>query len=144
MNNVDLLGRLIADPEVRYSGGDKPTAIANFTLAVSRRKKVEGKPDADFIRCTAFGKTAETLEKYVKKGQPLVVNGSITTDDYTDKDGKKVYTTKVTVSSIEFVPKVASDNARADSNNTSQDNSMTDGGFVNVPNNIDSDFLPFA
>ena len=71
MNKVILMGRLARDPEVRYTQGEKTTAIANFSLAVDRRFKREGEPTADFFNCTAFGKTAETIEKYLKKLKTL-------------------------------------------------------------------------
>ena len=63
-NKVIMMGRLTRDPEVRYSNDNK--AVANFTLAVDRRFKRDGDPDADFFFCTAFGKTAEFAEKYLK------------------------------------------------------------------------------
>ena len=68
MNRVILMGRLVRDPEIRYSQGEKSTAVARFSLAVDRKFKQEGQPTADFITCLAFGKRAEFLEKYCKKG----------------------------------------------------------------------------
>lgn len=64
MNKVILMGRLTRDPDIRYSQGENATAIARFSLAVDRRFKQEGQPNADFINCLAFGKRAEFLEKY--------------------------------------------------------------------------------
>lgn len=95
MNIAILLGRPTADPEIRYTRDGKP--IASFTLAVDRIK--EG---ADFIRCQAWEKNAEFAEKYVKKGKRILVEGRIRTGSYDDKDGKKVYTTDIVVSRIEF------------------------------------------
>ena len=68
MNKVILMGRLAREPEVRYSQGTEPLAIARYTLAVNRRFKRQGEPEADFINCVAFGKTGEFAEKYFKKG----------------------------------------------------------------------------
>ena len=67
MNRVILMGRIVRDPEIRYSQGEKSTAVARFSLAVDRKFKQEGQPTADFINCLAFGKRAEFLEKYCKK-----------------------------------------------------------------------------
>lgn len=100
MNNVQLVGKLVRDPEVRYSANGK--AVARFTVACSRRFKTEGQPDADFISCLSFGKTAEFVEKYFSKGKWIGLTGSINTGSY-EKDGKKVYTTDVLVDNVEFV-----------------------------------------
>lgn len=91
------------DPDVRYSQGQKTTAIARFSLAVNRKYKVSGQPDADFINCCAFGKTAELIEKYIHKGNQLAVVGHIQTSNYTNKEGQKVYQTDVIVDSIDFI-----------------------------------------
>lgn len=95
MNQVVLFGRMVADPEVRYTNNKKATC--RFKVAVNRIS--EG---ADFIQCIAWEKTAENLGKYVKKGDRVLVNGSITTGSY-EKDGKKVYTTDVTARTIQFL-----------------------------------------
>lgn len=76
MNKVILMGRLTKDPDIRYSQGEKSTAVARFSLAVDRKFKQEGQPTADFINCLAFGKRAEFIEKYCRKGTKLVVEGS--------------------------------------------------------------------
>ena len=75
MNKVVLMGRLTRDPDVRYSQGEPPLAIARYTLAVDRRFKRNGEQDADFINCVAFGRTAEFAEKYLKQGTKMVVSG---------------------------------------------------------------------
>lgn len=100
MNKVILMGRLVKDSEVRY-GGANNSAVARFTLAVDRKFKKDGEPTADFINCVAFGKTAEFLEKYGKKGTKFIVEGRIQTGSY-EKDGKKVYTTDIAIESVEF------------------------------------------
>ena len=94
MNKVILIGRLTKEPEVRYSQGENPTAVARYSLAVERRFK---KDETDFINCVAFGKSGEFAEKFLKKGMKIAVSGRIQTGSYTDKDGKKVYTTDVVV-----------------------------------------------
>ena len=95
MNNVQLSGRLTADPVVRYTQTNK--AVCTFTLAVNRMKKDE----ADFIRCQAWEKQAELMQKYVHKGDRLIVEGSIRTGSY-EKNGQKMYTTDVLANHIEF------------------------------------------
>ena len=87
INSVNLTGRLTAEPEVRYTDGG--TSVARFTLAVDRRFKQEGGPTADFPRCVAFGKTAEFIEKYFKKGMKMELTGRIQTGSYTNQEGKK-------------------------------------------------------
>jgi single-strand DNA-binding protein len=101
MNSVVLVGRLTRDPDVRYNPNGM--GIARFTVAVDRRIKREGQPEADFISCVAFGKTAEFLEKYFTKGKLIGLSGSIQTGSYTNKDGQKVYTTDVVAENVEFV-----------------------------------------
>ena len=95
MNKAILMGRLAKDPEIRYTQGATPIAIARYTLAVNRRFKKEGEPEADFISCVAFGKAAEFIEKYAKKGQRIAVAGSLSTRSYEDKEGHKKYVTEV-------------------------------------------------
>ena len=94
MNNVNLLGRLTADPEIRNGSS---TLVARYTLAVNR-----GKDEADFISCVAFGKSAEFAEKYLKKGMQIGITGSIRTGSYVNKEGVKVYTTDVVVYQHDF------------------------------------------
>ena len=102
MNKIILMGRLTKDHEVRYSQGEKPMAIARYTLAVERKFKRDGEPNADFINCIAFGKNGEFAEKYLHKGIKILVEGRIQTGSYTNKDGVKVYTTDVVVEICEF------------------------------------------
>ena len=104
MNKVILMGRLTRDPEIRYSQGDNPTAVARYTLAVDRRFRRNGDGDqsADFIGCVAFGRSAEFAEKYFRQGLKIIVTGRIQTGSYTNRDGQKVYTTDVVVEDQEF------------------------------------------
>lgn len=96
MNNVSLIGRLTADPEIRDA---KETTVARFSLAVDRL----GSEEADFIRCVAFGKAAEFVEDYFVKGLRVGVSGRIQTGKYEDKDsGKTIYTTDVICERLDF------------------------------------------
>lgn len=132
MNNVVLVGNLVRDPEVK--GGDKP--VCRFTVACSRSfKNAEGNYDSDFISCVAFGKTAEFVEKYFKKGQKIGVTGEIRTGSYTKDDGSKVYTTDVSVSNVEFVSKKSEGSGETAA-------AKVDSGFVNVPDGVE-EALPF-
>lgn len=133
MNSVIMSGRLTADPQVRVTNGDKPITIANFTLAVDRIGKDAG---ADFINCTAFDKTAELMEKYVKKGNKIIAEGRIATGSYTDKDGKKVYTTSVTVSRVEFC-------FGKNENEAAHPEIATADGFMTLPLGVEDEGLPF-
>lgn len=144
MNTVQLVGRLVADPEVRYSAGANQMCIARFTVAVDRRFKREGEPDADFITCKAFGKQGEFLEKYFSKGKRIGLVGRIQTGNYTNKDGQKVYFTEVICDQVEFVDnKGESGNSNQSSFNNNDSGSKTDDmGFVNIPDSIEEE-LPF-
>lgn len=102
MNKAVLVGRLTKDPEVRYTQGQNQIAVAHYTVAVDRRYKRDGEPEADFIRCVSFGKSAEFAEKYFTKGMRVAVSGHIQTGSYKDKDGRTVYTTDVIVEEHEF------------------------------------------
>lgn len=151
MNKVILMGRLTRDPDVKYTAGDNPMAIARYTLAVDRRFKRENEATADFISCIAFGKAAEFAEKYFRQGIRIVVSGRIQTGSYTNRDGNKVYTTDVVVEEQEF----AENKNNAAGNNNVQDNtaagqqsgnqgvSVDADGFMNIPDGIDEE-LPFS
>lgn len=103
MNKVILMGRLTRDPDVRYGGSEANKAVARYTLAVDRRgRQEEGLQTADFINCVAFGKSGEWAEKYLKRGTKITISGRIQTGSYTDRDGRKVYTTDVIVEDQEF------------------------------------------
>ncbi len=153
MNSVVLMGRLTRDPEVRYSSGDNPLAIARYTLAVDRRFKRDGEPTADFIRCVAFGRSAEFAEKYFHQGIKIAVSGRIQTGSYQNRDGNTVYTTEVVVENQEFAEsKAASDASRNAFQNSrpapapapmpEPEIEAPDDDFMNIPEGIDED-LPF-
>lgn len=137
MNKVILLGRLTRDPEVRYSQGNEPMAIARYGLAVNRRFKREGEQEADFINCVAFGNNAEFAEKYLQKGKKILVEGRIQTGSYTNRDGVKVYTTDIVIESQEFAESKSSGQ-----NTQERPQPATDAdGFMNIPDGIEE--LPF-
>lgn len=140
MNKVILMGRATKDPEIRYSQGEQAMAIARFHLAVERRYKKEGESTADFISCLAFGKTAEIIEKYVFQGKKLVVEGRIQTGSYTNKEGVKVYTTEVVIENLEFAESRSAEEGR---NGTSRPVSTNADGFMNIPDNVEDEGLPF-
>lgn len=145
MNKVILMGRLVRDPEVRYSQGENATAVARYTLAVDRRfNRNNGEDSADFIGCVAFGRSAEFAERYLHKGTKLVVTGRIQTGSYTNKDGVRVYTTDVVVEEQEFAE---SKNASGQSEGgysapARPTNTSISDGFMNIPDGIDEE-LPF-
>lgn len=107
MNSVELIGRLVRDPEVRYAG-ESQMAVATFTLAIDRMSKGERK--ADFPRIKVFGRQAENCEKYLHKGSLAGIAGSIQTGNYQNKNGETVYTTDVVANRVEFLdPKASSE-----------------------------------
>ena len=139
MNKVILMGRLVRDPEVRYSQGDNATAVARYTLAVNRKFKKDGDPTADFISCVVFGRSAKFTEKYFRKGMQVAISGRIQTGSYTNKDGQKVYTTDVVVEEQEFAESKAA--SQQNQNNASGSVPSSD-DFMNIPDGIDEE-LPF-
>ena len=132
MNKVFLIGRAVKDTECRYTQGDEPIAVANYTLAVNRRGKND---EADFIRCVAFGKSAEFAEKYIKKGTKMAVVGRIQTGSY-KKDDQTHYTTDVIVEEQEFAQ------AKGDSEGKSEEPKSAD-GFMDIPDSLVEE-LPFV
>lgn len=148
MNKVILMGRLTRDPEVRYTQGEQPMAIARYSLAVDRRfarNNQEGQQTADFISCVAFGKNGEFAEKYLHKGTKIVVEGRIQTGSYTNKDGVKVYTTDIVVESQEFAESknAQSGNGGAEGGYANSQQPQADAdGFMNIPDGIEE--LPFT
>ena len=127
MNKWVGMGRITADPNVRYSQGENSRPIARYTLAVDRRKaNADGQREADFIRCVAFDRQAEFAEKFLKQGTKILVVGRIQTGSYTNKDGQKVSTTDIVVEEHEFVE------SKASAGNTQNGN---DGGQFRQPNN---------
>lgn len=130
MNKVILMGRLTKDPEVRYTNGGK--TIGSFSIAVDRRFKSEGQPEADFFTCVTFGKQAEFVEKYLKKGTKILLSGQIQNNNY-EKDGVKHYNTQIVVDEIEFAESKRSQ---------SEEPSSKDDSFMAIPDDA-GDELPF-
>lgn len=132
------MGRLTKDPEVRYLQGENAMAIARYTLAVDRKFKRDGEPNADFINCIAFGKNGEFAEKYLHKGIKILADGRWQSGSYTNRDGQKVYTNDCVVENCEF----------AESKNASQSERpkpmpQTDSEFMQIPDGLE-DELPFS
>lgn len=144
MNKAILMGRLTRDPEIRYSQGENQTAIARFTLAADRRFKQEGQKNADFISCIAFGKTADFMERYGKQGVKFVVEGCIQTGSYTNREGRKIYTTDVVVESVEFAESKSSSQEASAGSRQDPYTSPTGDGFMSIPDGIEDEGLPFT
>ena len=138
MNKVIMMGRLTKDPEIRYGQGAGNTVIGAFSIAVDRRFKRDGDPDADFFNCTAFGKTAEFLEKYIHKGTKVVIEGRLQNDTYTNKDGQKVIATKILVDAMEFAESKQA--SAADQPKAPEPDSH---GFMEIPSELEEE-LPFT
>ena len=137
MNKVIEIGRLTKDPDIRYSQGANTTCIARYTLAVDRKFKQEGQPNADFINCIAFGKLGEFAEKYLHKGVKIAVVGRIQTGSYKNKDGNTVYTTDIVVEEQEFC-----ESKSQQSSSQQQPTPSNDDSWMNIPDDVE-DSLPF-
>ena len=143
MNVVTLMGRLTKDPELRYTMGEKSTAICRYTLAVNRNRKRDGEPDADFFRITALGKQGEFAEKYLRKGTKILLEGEIRNNNYTNKDGNMVYQDQIIANSIEFAEsKSAQANNAGFAPEMPAPNASAGDGFMNIPDGVDEE-LPF-
>lgn len=138
MNKVILMGRLVRDPEVRYTQSNQPMAIARFTLAVNRRFKRQGEQDADYIPCVAFGKQGEFAEKYFRKGQMVSVVGRLQVRNWDDNNGNKRITTEVVVEEQYFAEKKS--NAE---NSQKRENDGIGEGFYPIDDDVKDDDLPF-
>lgn len=139
MNIVMLGGRLTKDPEVKKAG---EMAVVDFSIATD--KYIKGERSADFHNCTAFGKTAEFISKFFKKGSYIIVRGNNSSGSYTAKDGHTVYTYKVVVNEVEFGGSKSNDNASTPSNTKSNKKSKSKSNeFIDVPDGADDDGLPF-
>ena len=146
MNKVILMGRLTRDPEIRYSQGERQMAIARYTLAVDRKgQKNENGQQADFIRCVAFDRAAEFADKYLRQGQRVLIEGRIQTGSYQDRDGKTVYTTDIVVEQQEFADSKSEDRGGSGYRTQSRPQPTPVGhdGFMNIPDGVDDEGLPF-
>jgi single stranded DNA-binding protein (ssb) len=153
MNKVILMGRLTRDPEIRCSQSETPVAIARYSLAVNRRFKRDGEPDADFINCVAFGKQGEFAEKFLKKGLMICISGRIQVRNYDDQTGQKHWVTEVIVEEQDFAESKSSFEARMKtesnqsnvntSNSSSTSNNSSDADVSALMDDLDDDDLPF-
>lgn len=153
MNKVILMGRLAREPEVRYSQGTEPLAIARYTLAVNRRFKRKDEPEADFIPCVALGKSGEFAEKYFRKGQLVGVIGRLQVRSWEDKEGKKHWTTEVIIEEQHFAESEkdsgegkAAEQSRpaAASNKPAKQMGLAEQeGFYPIDESVEDDDLPF-
>lgn len=140
MNKVILMGRLTRSPEVRYSQGSEPVAVARYTLAVNRRFKRKDEPEADFIPCVAFGESGEFAEKYFRKGQLVGVIGRLQVRSWEDKEGKKHWTTEVIIEEQHFAESkkdTGEGKAAKESGQAAAD------GFYPIDESVEDEDLPF-
>ena len=152
MNKVVLMGRLTRSPEVRYSQGAEPLAVARYTLAVNRRMKKNGngEQEADFIPCVAFGKSGEFAEKYFRKGQMVAVTGRLQVRSW-DKDGERRYTTEVIIEEQHFAESknsqpAAAEQGRKDTGEgkAAKENGQAPAdGFYPINEGVEEEDLPF-
>lgn len=143
MNAINLLGRLTKDPELRYTSGNN-TAVASFNLAVNRQFAQEGQPQADFLNCVAWSKTAEFVSKYFTKGQQIALQGRLQTRTWDDTEGKKHYVTEVVAEKVFF----AGNKNIGEQSNTSNSAPKTNQDFPETPGDgfypaDEDDDLPF-
>lgn len=144
MNKVILMGRLTRDPDIRVSNtSDRQITVARYTLAVDRRgKKDDNAQTADFISCVAFDRAAEFAEKYLHQGTKVLVTGRIQTGSYTNKEGHKVYTTDVMIEEQEFCESKAAGQGLVGEVKPHQ--TTAEDGFMNLPDGMDDEGLPFS
>lgn len=138
MNKVILMGRLTRSPEVRYSQGAEPVAVARYTLAVNRRFKRKDEPEADFIPCVALGESGEFAEKYFRKGQLVGVIGRLQVRSWEDKEGKKHWTTEVIIEEQHFAE---SKNSQAAA--PKEGGQAPADGFYPINEGVEDEDLPF-
>ena len=145
MNKVILMGRLVKDPEVRYSQGTTPLAVARYTLAVDRKfQRTDGNREADFINCVAFGKSAEFAEKWFKKGQMVAIVAHLQVRNWDDNDGKKHWVTEVIVDEHYFCGGAKSNSGNSSAPAPAQSaQAPSSDGFYPVEEGVEDDDLPF-
>ena len=148
MNKVILMGNLTRDPEILYSQDENSLAIARFSIAVNRRFSRQGDTDTDFFNCTAFGKQAEFVEKYFKQGSRMLLTGRVQNDNYTNKNGERVYSVQIMADEIEFAERKSTADANASRGASNfgggapEPAMAADDDFMNIPDGIE-DGLPF-
>lgn len=141
------MGRLTRDPEVRYTQSDEPLAIARYSLAVNKRFKRQGEPEADFIPCVAFGKQGEFAERYFRKGQMVSIVGRLQVRNWEDNEGRKRTTTEVVADEQYFAESKAASESKKDEEKTIsqavKEKNQAPEGFYPIDDNIEDDDLPF-
>ena len=125
MNNVVIIGNLTRDPELRYSTGQKQTAICRFTIAVN--DGYGEKQRTSFIPIVVFGKSAENCDRFLAKGRKVAVNGRIQTGSY-EKDGRTVYTTDVVANNVEFLSSQSGGQGNTNRQNSGEQSGQNSGG----------------
>lgn len=128
INRVILVGRLTKNPEIRKTPNG--ASICKFTLAVSRKVKAQGQPDADFISCVAWNKTADLMYQYLKKGSLIGIDGRLQTGKFTNNNGETIYTCDVMVESLQFLDK--KEEAQNNDVNQEREMSYSEGGDVSI------------
>ena len=143
MNKIILMGRLTAEPELKYSSKDTSMAIARYTLAVDRRfaKKDDKENSTDFIRCVAFSKAGEFASKFFHKGQRVLVEGRLQIGSYKNKDGQTIPTADVIIENQEFADAPKQGQVVPTASKESSASAME--GFMNVDGATDDDEVPF-
>lgn len=138
------MGRLTRDPEVRYTSGERSMAVARYTLAVDRRGRNNSgdQQTADFINIVAFDKAGEFAERYFRQGMRVLVSGRIQTGNYTNREGQKVYTTEIVVNSQEFADSKGAGSGSGSGSSATPSAPMGD-GFMNIPDGVEDEGLPF-
>ena len=138
INKVILMGRLTRDPEMRVLQGENTLSIARFSLAVDRKYQKGGEKETDFFNCTVFGKQADFVDRYLKQGTRILVTGRVQNDNYTNKEGQKVYSVQIIVEEIEFAESKNAESKPVDRPKEGND----EGQWMNIPDGIVEE-LPF-
>lgn len=139
MNKVILTGRLTKDPEAKYTQANQPMAVTQFSVAVNRKFKKDGEPDADFFNCVAFGKTAEFISKYFTKGQMIALSGALKNNSWTDNNGQKRISTEIYVEDAEFCGSKLDNGGEAGQHQQKPPND----DYYSVEEQVNEDNLPF-
>lgn len=141
LNRVILLGRMVRNPELKYTQAAEPIAVCRFTVAVNRPNTKDGDVTADFINCIAFRKRAENINRYFCKGSRIGIQGRLQVSSYTDQQGNKRYSTDVIVDDFEFVDTKAENEARG--GEVSQSTPQTSHQGFSIDNDAEDEDLPF-
>lgn len=142
MNKIILMGRLTRNPEIRYSQGEKPIAVAGYSLAVDKKQKREDGITADFFNMVAFDRLGDFAARYLRKGIKIVVSGHVQTGTYENKDGVRIPFFEVVVEEQEFAESKNASQLPASADTNNNGGYSVDGeGFMNLPDNMDE--LPF-